>query len=164
MAKAPYIYGTIDTVLMASHNDHHNYITGFLKYYQHPANRTYPNNQTLEINRNVTTEQKNSTLKSHDHESESRNKFKNSLLKITQRSPQQITFGHFFARCAVFVRHHFLPMPHLSIPGGVFVMCHLCKVSLFPNGIKGCHFCWVYLMVMSNCNYLLLFSSLKRHY
>ena len=35
-----------------------------------------------------------------------------------------------------------------SISGGVFVMCHFCKVPLFSNGIKGCDFCWVYLMVV----------------
>ena len=27
-------------------------------------------------------------------------------------------------------------------------MCHFCKVPLFSNGIKGCNFCWVYLMVV----------------
>ena len=89
---------------------------------------------------------KNSTLKSHDHEFESYNKFKNSL---TQLSTWQITFGHFFARCATFVRHHFLWMLYLPISGGVFLMCHFWKVPLFSNGIKGRHFCWVYLMVVN---------------
>ena len=46
---------------------------------------------------------KNFTLKSHDHESGSYNKFKNFLVKITQfSSPWQINFGHFFCctKCA----------------------------------------------------------------
>ena len=30
----------------------------------------------------------------------------------------------------------------------LFVICYFCKVSLFSNDIKGCHFCWVYLMVV----------------
>ena len=50
-------------------------------------------------------------------------------------------FGHFFARCAIFVRHHFLL--YLSILGGALVMWHFCKVPLFTYGIKGCSFCWV---------------------
>ena len=37
---------------------------------------------------------------------------------------------------------------YLSISGGAFFMCHFCKVPLFSNGIKGCHFCWVYPMVV----------------
>ena len=54
-------------------------------------------------------------LKSHDHASESHDKFKNSLLKITQRT-WQITFGHFFVGCVIFVRNHFLwlHVEHLS--------------------------------------------------
>ena len=91
---------------------------------------------------------KNSTLKSDDHKSESYNKFKSFLLKITQLSPWQITSGYFFPRCAIFVRHHFLWVSYFSISGGVFVMCQFCKVPLFSNDIKGCHFCWVYLMVV----------------
>ena len=42
----------------------------------------------------------------------------------------------------------FLCVSYLSISGGVFVMCHFCKAPLFSNDIKGCHFCWVYLMVV----------------
>ena len=91
---------------------------------------------------------KNSTLKSHDHESEPYNKFKNFLLKITQLSHWQITSGYFFARCAIFVRHHFLWVSYLSISGVVFVMCHFCKVPLFSNAIKWSHFCWVDKMVV----------------
>ena len=60
----------------------------------------------------------------------------------------QITSGHFFARCAIFARHHFLCVSYLSISGVVFVLCHFRKVPLFSNGIKGCHFCWVYGMVV----------------
>ena len=114
----------------------------------------------------------------HDHECESYIKFKNSLLKITQLSHWQITFGHFFTRCVILVRHNFLWKPYLSISGGVFVMCHFYKMPLFSKSIKGCffsgcHFCWVYLMVLflflysyvhkecflelSNCNYLLFY-------
>ena len=124
-----------------------NYIIGFLKYYQQPANRTYTQDQTQESNKiSLSLVEKNSTLKSHDHESESYNKFKNVLLKITQLSPWQIAFEHFFARCAIFVRHHFLWVSYLSIAGGVFFMYHFCKVPLFSNSIKGCYFYWVYLM------------------
>ena len=89
--------------------------------------------------------EKNSTLKSHDHESESYNNFKNFL---TQVSPWQTTFGYFFAICAIFVRHHFLWVSYLSISGEEFAMCHFCKLQLFSNGIKGCHICWVYMMVV----------------
>ena len=71
----------------------------------------------------------------------------------------------------------------LSILGEVFVMSHCCKVPLFSNGIKGCHFCWVQFLldvsdgavcvgavcvvcvgasdgvdVLSNCNYLLFYQ------
>ena len=84
---------------------------------------------------------KSSTLKSHDHESESYSECKNFLLKITQLSPWQITFGHFFTRVsAAFVRHHFLWMSYLSISRGVFVMCHFCKVPLFQMALKGTTF------------------------
>ena len=79
---------------------------------------------------------KNLTLKSYYHDSESYNKFKNFFLKITQLNP-----WHYFASCAIFVRHHFLWLSYLSISGRVFVMCHFYEVPLFSNGIKGCHFC-----------------------
>ena len=91
---------------------------------------------------------KNSTLKAHDHEPGSYNKFKNFHLKITQVSPWQITSGHFFARSVIFVKHHLFWVSYLSISDGVLVKCHFCKVPLFSNGIKGCHFCWLYLMVV----------------
>ena len=91
---------------------------------------------------------KNSTLKSHDHDSESYNKVENFLLTITQLSLLQITSGHSFARCTIFVRHYFLWVSCLSISSGLSVMCHFCKVPLFSNGIKGCHLCWVYLMIV----------------
>ena len=64
---------------------------------------------------------KNSTLKFHDH-----------------KFPQGVPF----------LRHHFFGLPYLSISSGVFFMCHFCKVALFSNHIKECHFCWVYLMVV----------------
>ena len=41
----------------------HNYIIGFLRYYQHPANRTYPyNNKTQESTKNIIMEWKKSQL------------------------------------------------------------------------------------------------------
>ena len=95
---------------------------------------------------------------------ESYDKFKNSLLKITQFSPWQIISGYFFARSAIFGRHHFLWVSYLSISGGVFVMCHFCKVPLFSNRISVCLFCWVpffikqYFLGFSNCNYLLFYQ------
>ena len=79
---------------------------------------------------------KNLILKSHDHESDSYNKFKNFLLKITLLSP-----WHFFARCDIFARHHFLWMSYLSILGWLFAMCFFYKVPFFSNNIKVCHFC-----------------------
>ena len=78
--------------------------------------------------------------KPHYNECESYNKFRNSFLKMTLLSPWQITFGHFFAKCAIFVRHHFLWVSYLSISGGVFVICHFCKVPLFSKSLKGCLF------------------------
>ena len=44
--------------------------------------------------------------------------------------------GIFFAKCAIAVRHYFLWVLYLSILGGVFVMCHFCKVPLFTNALK----------------------------
>ena len=64
------------------------YIIGFLKYYQHLLIEP-----TLQLDVNW----KNTILKSHDHGSESHNKFKNSLLKITETT-WQIACGHSFAR------------------------------------------------------------------
>ena len=52
--------------------------------------------------------EKNSSLKSHDRESESYYKFKNSLLKFTQLSPWQITFGAFFRKVCHFRKTPFL--------------------------------------------------------
>ena len=46
---------------------------------------------TQESNRNITWKRKKLALKSHEHESESHNKYKNFLLKIIQVSP-----WHFF--------------------------------------------------------------------
>ena len=156
------------------------YIIGFLKCYQPPAYRTY--SSTIRHRRVIVISLwigKNSSLKSHNHESESYNKFKNSLLKITQLNSWQMTFGHFFARDAIFMRHHFFSKPYLSISVEIFVVCHFCKVSLFSNDIKGCLFCWVLFFLSvsdsatfafysyvhkecspgsANCNYLLFYQ------
>ena len=80
------------------------------------------------------------TLRSHDHESESYiyDKLKKFLLKITysaQCLANRVTFGHFFARCAILVRHHFLWVSYLSISGVVFVTCHFYKVPLFSKQV-----------------------------
>ena len=67
------------------------YIIGFLKYYQPPASRTYPS--TIRQRRVIGISLwsgKSLILKSHDHDCESYNKCKNSLLKIAQPSPWQI--------------------------------------------------------------------------
>ena len=127
----------------------HNYIIGFLKHYQHPANRTPTNIHRRVIGISLLS-RKIATWKSHDHVSESYNIFKNSLSKITQLSHWQISFviWAFFRKMFHFCEDHFLWVPYLSISGGVFVMRTFYKVPLFSNGIKGCHFCWVYLMVV----------------
>ena len=94
---------------------------------------------------------KNQTLKSDDHELESYNKLKKFLLKITQLSrPWQINFGNFFALHKVwrFYKAPFFMDATFVCFRGVFVMYHFCKVPLFSNGIKGCHFFYVYLMVV----------------
>ena len=120
----------------------HNYIIGFLSSTTNTL-LTEPT-PTIKHRRAIGTSfwsGKNWTLKSHDHESESYNKFKNFLLKLTQPSPWQTTSGHFFAMYANFVRYHFLWVSYLSISGGALVMCYVCKVPLFLNGIKSCHFC-----------------------
>ena len=104
---------------------------------------------------------KNAIFKCHDHESKWYNEFKNSFLKIFQLSSWQINFGHFVARCAIFVRHYFLWVLCLSISGGIFVMLHFCKVSLFSNGIKGwlSAQCWVpFLLGVSDKDVLLFYS------
>ena len=49
----------------------HKYIIGFLKYYQHPANRTYPTIRHRRVIEISLWSGKNSTFKSHDHEFES---------------------------------------------------------------------------------------------
>ena len=74
------------------------YILGFLKYYQTLLIETTPT-----IRRKLEKQD----FKTHDHGSESYNKFNNSPLKITQLSPWQITFGHSCVGCAIFVRHIF---------------------------------------------------------
>ena len=101
----------------------------------------------IEPSLQLDTNWKNSIWKSHDHGSESHYKLKNSLSKIIQLSPSQITFGQFFARRAIFARHHFLWVLYLSILGRVFVMYHFCKVPLFSNGTKECFFCWVLFLL-----------------
>ena len=113
-------------------------IVGFLKYYQHPANRTFPT---------IRHKLEKLDLKIPWPWAESHYKLKNSLSKIIQLSPSQITFGQFFARRAIFARHHFLWVLYLSILGRVFVMYHFCKVPLFSNGTKECFFCWVLFLL-----------------
>ena len=104
---------------------------------------------------------KNSILNSHDHES--LNKCKNSVLKITQFIPWQIIFGHFFAKVAIFVKHHFFSVSYLSVSGGVFVTCHFCKVPLFSNGFKGCLFWWVsYLLGVSDGDVKVFYSYVHK--
>ena len=126
---------------------------------------------------------KNSILKSHDHEWESYNKFKNPLLKISQVSPWQINCGHFFVRCVNFLRHRFcfLCLILVCLFQEYFSCAIFCKVPLFSNGIKVCLSCWVSFVLgvsdgavfvfysyvrnlhkecflgLSNCNYLLFY-------
>ena len=98
------------------------------------ANRTYP--FTTRHSRVIVISPwkwENSILKSHEHESESYNKFKNSLLKIT----------HPNTRCAISLELNFLWASYLSISRWVFVMCYYFKMPLFSNSIEGYLFCWV---------------------
>ena len=94
------------------------------------------------------TNWKNLTLKSHEHGSESYKKLKNSL-STHSAQPLGIFYNVYHSYKAPFFR-----VSHLFILGGVFAMCHFCKVSLFLNYIKGyifyagCRFCWVYMMAL----------------
>ena len=140
----------------------HNYIIAFVKQYQHSAYRTYPYNQTQESTGISLWSQKNSTLKFHDHESESYNheSYKNFLLKITQLSPWQITFGQFLQG-----------VPFL--PGTNFCGCHICLFQVeylscaivvrcrhyFQMALKGAIFVEC-VWLLSNCNYLLFYQQL----
>ena len=75
-----------------------------------------------------------------------------------------MTFEHFFARCAIFIRDHFLWLSYLSILSGVFVMCHFCIVPLFSNGIKGYFFCWVpFLLGISDGAVFVFFIASYMH-
>ena len=77
---------------------------GFLKYYQNLANViSTPTTWHKRVIGTSLWNEKNSTLKSYDHEPESYNKHKNFFLKITQLKLWEITFGNFFARCSIFV-------------------------------------------------------------
>ena len=81
---------------------------------------------------------KNLTLKSHEHGSESYNKFKNSLSKITQ-----LSLWAFFYNVYHSYKTPFFGVSYLFTLGGVLVMCHFCEVLLFLNHIKGYFLCWV---------------------
>ena len=100
---------------------------------------------------------KNSTLKSHDHKSESYNKFKNFHLKTIQLSPWQIISWHFLARCAIFVRLHFFKC-HISLSQveylscAIFVRWHYFQITLKSAIFVGC------IWWLSNCNYLLFYQ------
>ena len=130
----------------------YNYIIGFLKYCQFSTlliESTPTIRHIQESNKNITLEWKKLDFKNQWPwvwiiQQISEFPFKNHLAQ----SLANITFRHFFVRCVIFLKHHFLWVLYLSISGGVFLMCHFCKVSLLSNGIKGCHFCWVYLMVV----------------
>ena len=69
--------------------------------------------------------------------------------KIHSAQPLGIFYNVYHSYKAPFFR-----VSYLFILGGVFAMCHFCKVSLFLNYIKGyifyagCRFCWVYMMAL----------------
>ena len=65
------------------------------------------------------------------------------LFKNHSAQPLVNDIWAFFASCAIVVRHNFLWVSYLSILGGVFVMCHFCKVPLFSNDITEFFFCRV---------------------
>ena len=95
---------------------------------------------------------KNLNLKSHNHESESYNKFKNFLLEIIQLSP-----WHFFASCAILLRYHFcgchvflFQVEYLSC--AIFVRCQDFQMVLKGAIIVGC------IWGLSNCNYFLFYQ------
>ena len=64
--------------------------------------------------------------------------FKKSLSSALGRQSLGI-----YSQGVQFCKAPFFVVPYLSILGGVFVMCHFCKVPLFSHGFKGCFFCWV---------------------
>ena len=68
----------------------HNYIIGFLKYYQHLLiEPTLATTRHRRVPRISFWRGKTSALKSHDHESESNKKIKIFFSKITHLSPCQ---------------------------------------------------------------------------
>ena len=90
------------------------------------------------------TQHKWQLTKKLDPKCESYNKFKYSILKITQLSPWQIISGWAFScKVSYFCKHHFLWVSYSSVSRGIFVMYHFCKVPLFSNSIKVSLFCWV---------------------
>ena len=108
---------------------------------------------------------KNLTLKSHDHESGSYNKFKNFLLKITQFScPWQINFGHFLLLHKVCL-----------LWGTIFCGCHIClfQVEYLSCAIFiRCHYfqmalkCLNFVVCSDGCQTVIIYcfiSSLKRY-
>ena len=99
------------------------YIISFLKYYKDPA-------------KILDTNWKNFILKSHDHGSKSYYKFNKFLQNSLSSALGKWLLGIFFAKRAIAVRHYFLWVSYLPILGGVFVMCHVCKVPLFTNAVK----------------------------
>ena len=128
----------------------HNYIVGFLKYYQFNTLLIEPT-PTIRHRRVIRIplwSGKNSTLKSNDHEFESYNKFKNFLLKITLRIPWQIEPWGIFSQAKPFLSGTIFCECHICLFQMEYLSFAICKVPLFSNGIKGCHFCWVYLMVV----------------
>ena len=128
----------------------HNYIIGFLKYYLDPANNiTYPCSSLYpyrgEYQKHNSEAEKsgfwNPMTISLKHATNLRISFKKSA-----QSMENIKFGHSDKVCH-FLRHHVLWVTYLSVTGKVFVMYHFCKGPFFSNGIEGCHFWWVFLMV-----------------
>ena len=103
---------------------------------------------------------KNSTLKSHDHESESYNKFKNFSLKIPQLSPWHITSGHFSCKVYHFSKAPVFWVSYLFISVRVFVMCYFCNYY-FQIALKGA----ILLGVSDACQTVIFYgftNSLKK--
>ena len=92
---------------------------------------------------------KNLTLKFHYHESESYIKFKFPFKNHSAQSlANRVTFWAFVCKAYHFSKALFFWVSYLSISGGVFVMCCFYMMPWFSSCIKGCHFCWGYLMVI----------------
>ena len=159
----------IDAMLQKGHSSYQKYHLTKIASHKNGISRLtllvfWSNTNTLLIEATPTIRHKleNTILKSLNHGFESCNKDKNSLLNITQIT-WQISFGHFFTRCATFARHHFLWLgSYLSILGGVFDMCHCCKWHYFQMALRGaisagCCFYLMYLMVLFDFLYLAMY-------